>query len=140
MLLKDKCCTFNKCKIKKETSNLFKNLDSIGFYYIDFPHISVRYSFHKLYYVFASRTCWKTKIKRKQNCNFKILGVQGTCTEQDLRNISPLSTAAFPKTMTRAQFHNLAYSSLTSTLVFCGGSQVGIILLWGRTVFIPFVF
>ncbi len=48
------------------------------------------------------------------------------CDEHNVKSISSISTAAFPTSMTRAWDHNLAYSSVTQTLVYCGGTQVGI--------------
>ena len=60
------------------------------------------------------------------------------CDEHNVKSISSISTAAFPTSMTRAWDHNLAYSSLTQTLVYCGGTQVGILYSKGEVLFLHF--
>ena len=56
------------------------------------------------------------------------------CNETSVKSLSAISSAAFPINMTKAKDHNLAYSSLTSTLVYCGGSEVTIFWIFHLVV------
>jgi hypothetical protein len=53
------------------------------------------------------------------------------CDASQIKNLFPVTTSAFPATMTRMAHHNIAFATDTSTLVACGGNQV---------VFQPIVF